>query len=560
MRGALQTLTRLNAAKIGLATAAFLVLNTAPGAVAWARSQSSGTGSGTNSSPVIPALGTPAPATPAITTDAQSVAYATPRDAPLPDMEIVLPQPLPPSALAQYGRILTLQDHGDFRAADAMIGRLDDTTLVGPILADRYLSSDYISSVAELKSWLAQYGSEPAAPAIYALLRKKSPGSAATLNAPQLTLLPEASLTPSGAAKPALAPDNSAWRHVFLHGLTNWEHGDIEAAQPLFVQAAKMENISDDDRAAAQFWSARAALRLRQPGDYLNWLRQASWADDSFYGMLAGRLLGQGFGPTGIAATLTEADITAVDAAPDGHLAFALLQLGQTGEAATALRALWPGMQNDVGFAHSVMAVAAHAGLLDIAIAIAGQTPIADNEIADARLPLPALHPNGGFTVDPPLVYALTRTESGFDSQAVSPAGARGLMQLMPVTAHFIARNQGIAGAASDPSANLALGQGYIHYLGEQPGINENLLAILASYNAGPNAAADWYGALQKDSDPLVFIETIPNDETRRFVRQVLADSWIYAEEIGLRPRSLDDIAEGNFPQLWHYNALASAN
>ena len=195
------------------------------------------------------------------------------------------------------------------------------------------------------------------------------------------------------------------------------------------------------------FWAARAALRLQQPEDYLNWLQQAANTNDSFYGMLAGRLLGQGFGPTGIAATLTEADITAVDALPNGHLAFALLQVGETDQAEQALRSLWPDIRSNPALGHSVMAVAARAGLVDVAIAIAGQTTAADNDIADARLPLPALHPTGGFTVDPSLVYALTRTESGFNSHAISPAGARGLMQLMPITAHFVARNEGISGA-----------------------------------------------------------------------------------------------------------------
>jgi len=173
---------------------------------------------------------------------------------------------------------------------------------------------------------------------------------------------------------------------------------------------------------------------------------------------------------------------------------------------------------------------------------------------------LPALHPEGGFTVDPALVYALTRTESGFDANAVSPVGARGLMQLMPVTASYVRREEGVGGSLSDPSDNLAMGQAYIRYLGEQAGINNNLLAILASYNAGPGAAAAWYGSLNDNSDPLLFIETIPNDETRRFVRQVLADSWLYAEEIGLRPNSLDALAEGNFPQLDLNVATASAN
>jgi soluble lytic murein transglycosylase-like protein len=65
---------------------------------------------------------------------------------------------------------------------------------------------------------------------------------------------------------------------------------------------------------------------------------------------------------------------------------------------------------------------------------------------------------------------------------------------------------------------------------------------------------------LQDDSDPLVFLESIPNDETRRFIHQVLADSWIYAEEIGLRPASLDDLAQGNFPLLRNVPAVAAAN
>ncbi len=546
MRGALQTLARLNAANIGFALAALLALSV-PVTAAWAKPQSSGSGLGANLSPAAPVSATLG----------DSVAYAVPRNAPDMDQEVILPQPLPPSAVAQYGRILALQEHGDYNKADTFISRLDDTTLVGPILAERYLSNNYRSSVAELSAWMTQYGSEPEAPAIFALLKKKAPYAKLSA-APQLSLLPETTITAGAAARPSTMPESFAWRHIFMSGLHDWQHGDVAKAQPLFVRAANMNSISEDDRAAAEFWSARVALRLQQPEDYLNWLRLAAATNDTFYGMLAGRLLGEGFGPTGIAATLTEADIIAVDATPDGHLAFALLQVQQTAQAGLALRALWPAIESDPDFGHSVMAVAARAGLVDVAIAIADEVPGTANAIADARLPLPAMHPTGGFTMDPSLVYALTRTESGFNTAAVSAAGARGLMQLMPVTANFIAHNQGISGLLGNPSANLALGQGYIHYLGRQPGINQNLLAILASYNAGPGAAAMWYDALRQDSDPLVFIETIPNNETRRFVHQVLADSWIYAEEIGLKPRSLDDIAEGNFPRLDSLSAVAS--
>jgi soluble lytic murein transglycosylase-like protein len=471
----------------------------------------------------------------------------------------VLPQPLPPSAVAQYQRILLLQDEGDFAEADRLISRLDDTTLLGPVLADRYLNTNYRASNAELLSWYEQYNNQPAAAAIYALMQKKFSRASLPL-APQSSLLPEDTQGGFRSFHPTISGDSAGWRAVFVAGLTDWRRGDIAAAAPLFAQASSMSGASDDDVSAGAFWAARAALRLQQPAQYLTWLHSAASNPDTFYGMLAGRLLGQGFGPTGLAATLTEADITAVDALPDGHLAFALLQIGENDQAALALRALWPDMQADPALSSAVMSVAARGGLVDVAIGIAGQGFASGNDIAGAKLPLPALHPQGGFTIDPSLLYALARTESGFNSGAVSICGARGMMQLMPQTAHFIARNQGISGSVSDPSTSLALGQAYIRYLGEQPGIDDNLLAILASYNAGPGAAAAWYNALQDDSDPLLFIETIPNDQTRHFVHDVLTDSWTYAEEIGLRPASLDDLAQGNFPQLRSLAALADAN
>ena len=542
-------LSRLNVTGLALATVSVFALGLVNPTSAMAKSPLLGQGSG----PMPP------PSAPPSVTGGDSVAYAVPRNAPSADVEIVLPQPLPPSAVAVYGRILSLQADDRFTEADKLIARLDDPSLIGPVLAARYLSPDYITTPAELLSWYAQYSTQPDAPAIYALMQHKI-AHAALPPAPQLALLPETTLTAGAAAHPVSEPDSNVWHHQFMRGLASWQQGDLADAATDFDATAQIPGISDDDRAASYFWAARAALRLQQPEQYLNYLHQAAWAADSFYGMLAGRLLGQGFGPTGISATLTEADITAVDATPNGHLAFALLQTGQMDEATDALRALWPQIQANPDLGRSVMAVAARAGLVDITIAIASQMPSPVDEIAGARLPLPTLHPQGGFTVDPALVYALARTESGFNPNAVSRCGARGLMQLMPGTASYVRRQEGVTGSLADASDNLALGQGYLRYLGQQQGIGNNLLAILASYNAGPGAAAAWYNELRDDSDPLVFIETIPNDETRRFVRQVLADSWLYSEEIGLKPESLDTLAEGNFPQLGASIQTASAN
>jgi soluble lytic murein transglycosylase-like protein len=454
---------------------------------------------------------------------------------------------------------MQLQQNGQIADSDRVLAAVSDPTAVGAVLAARYLNPGYRSTAAELENWWASYSAEPEAVDIYALMLHKL-RRADLPAAPSFAMLPEQTITAGAAAHAVSSPDNPEWHRQFIAGLDAWQRGDLNTAASVFADTAQIPGVSDDDRAASQFWAARAALRQQQPEQYLDWLHQAAWSADTFYGMLAGRLLGQGFGPTGISATLTETDITAVDSIPQGHLAFTLLQLGLNDSAAEALRAMWPQMQQDPGMSSAVMAVAARAGLVDVTIATANTMPSPVDEIAGARLPLPALHPEGGFTVSPELVYALTRTESGFNAHAVSRCGARGLMQLMPATASVMRREEGITGSLSDPSSNLALGQAYLRYLSDQPGINGNLLAVLASYNAGPGSASAWYSELQINSDPLYFIETIPNTETRRFVRQVLADSWLYAEEIGTDPKSLDDIAQGNMPMLTPTNYAMASN
>ena len=118
------------------------------------------------------------------------------------------------------------------------------------------------------------------------------------------------------------------------------------------------------------------------------------------------------------------------------------------------------------------------AGLVDLAAQLAALTETARGHACDAcGLPLPPLHPTGGFRIDPALVYALTRLESDFDSGAVSPAGARGLMQIMPMTARFMTGNAALGSEKlHDPAFNLALGQRYVAYLAGQDGVDGDLL------------------------------------------------------------------------------------
>lgn len=142
--------------------------------------------------------------------------------------------------------------------------------------------------------------------------------------------------------------------------------------------------------------------------------------------------------------------------------------------------------------------------------------------------------------VDPALVLAVMRRESSFRRGIRSGAGAEGLLQLRPATAERVAALLGLpAGAAarlSDPAVNLPLG---IHYLGLLTGRFQDTAVVLAGYNAGPAAAAEW--ARARAGMPLdEWVECVPFRETRQYVRIVLADWDVYRELRDERPAPLD--------------------
>jgi soluble lytic murein transglycosylase-like protein len=188
-----------------------------------------------------------------------------------------------------------------------------------------------------------------------------------------------------------------------------------------------------------------------------------------------------------------------------------------------------------------------------LATQVASAAQADDGRLRDvSRFPLPNLLPPGGFRIDPALLYGIALQESRFDPGAVSPAGARGLMQIMPATASYVANDPSLRGAGAarlhEPGFSLDLGQRYIHYLARHEAVGGDLVRLLAAYNAGPGNVQRWQPATAHRADPLLYIESIPIAETRNYVQRVLTFSWIYANRLGLPAPSLDQIAGGNFP------------
>lgn len=131
------------------------------------------------------------------------------------------------------------------------------------------------------------------------------------------------------------------------------------------------------------------------------------------------------------------------------------------------------------------------------------------------------------YQVDPYLVAAVARTESGFDPEAESHAGAVGLMQFLPNTAEFVTGLDSWKGpknpALKNAEDSLELGACYLAYLLRR---FEDQTAALAGYNAGPNAVAGWIE--KAGGSGSLSVEDIPYPETREFVRRVLRSRMLF--------------------------------
>ena len=394
-------------------------------------------------------------------------------------------------------------------------------------------------------------GQEGAALALIGRSRGLAPGYAARLRAEVAQLLFQRN---DNAAALALAEQTRLDRPEaalapYVGGLAAWRLQQPWQARALFARAAETTDATRL-RAAAAFWAARASAVLDDPADALHWLRRAAAETRTLHGMLARHVLGWAGGEAGNASYNADDIDVVADPAP-GLRALALLQIGQPERAAAELRQLWPRMKQDRDFARSVLRVAASAGLADLFARFTAAVHAEDGHVPAPSVPMPRLRPAGGFHVDPALVYALARVESNFDPAAVSPAGAHGLMQLMPSTAQMLLGNAPMDKARlHEPSVNLALGQRYLTYLARLDGVGNDLLQVLASYNAGPGSVIRWRETLRDGGDPLLFLELIPNPETRAFVPRVLLYSWAYAARLHRSPPGLDALAAGAFPRL----------
>jgi soluble lytic murein transglycosylase-like protein len=331
-------------------------------------------------------------------------------------------------------------------------------------------------------------------------------------------------------------------------GLAAWRLGDCIGAGDAFARTAAQSQNSELT-AAALYWQSRAAVRCRQPEKAAVPLRAAARMDETLYGMMAAEQLGLKLPQTHTNPDFSPADWQKLRDEPNVRTAVALVEIGRDGLADEVLR-----HQARIGPASEyqpLTRLARDLGLPSTQLWMAYNAPAGGKPEPAARFPTPKWTPANGWQVDPALVYAHTLQESVFRTKAVSPAGARGLMQIMPAAARDHAARLGVAGTASDlhrPEVNLAFGQRHLEMLRDASGTQGLLPKIMAAYNAGLTPIARWQYEIRDQGDPLLWMESVPYWETRGYVNIVMRNYWMYERQAGGPSESRMALAQGLWP------------
>ncbi|MEM9840343.1 MAG: lytic transglycosylase domain-containing protein [Pseudomonadota bacterium] len=341
-------------------------------------------------------------------------------------------------------------------------------------------------------------------------------------------------------------------------GLVNWRRGDIPSAYKYFSVVAEEPHQQTSLRAAGAFWAARAALAMGQAEDSLLYLDIAAAYPLTLYGQLALGQLGRASGIDWADLQLTEEERgELLDKSPRLLRAAALAQVGRMGDASLEIRYAHGELTADddedlLAFAASLDATSAEVHLAEAM----GVRETGHQHLFAALYPLPDdLEPNGGFTIDPAILFGLIRQESKFMTNAESRVGAAGLMQLMPRTASYIARDRKLAISRTkaskklfDAGYNMQLGQSYVEMLlTEYNKGSGDLFEMALSYNWGPGNFSRWK-ARSGIEDQLLMLESVPNKEARHFVDLVMTNIWVYRDRLGQGAPARDAAASGARP------------
>lgn len=334
-------------------------------------------------------------------------------------------------------------------------------------------------------------------------------------------------------------------------GISSYRLGDYSKAADNFESLANAKGVSKWERSAGAFWAYRSFDKKGKDEEAKEMLKIASENPYTFYGILAARAMNNNVDYSFAPDAMESSEIKNIMKFPAVERALAYSEIGMEKNAEKELRRVY--LKVSEGEKKQLLKLASLMNMHGLQARMASNLKANDNAGHDyANYPVPHWKPKDGFKVEPALLFALMRLESGFNPNAKSNAGALGLMQLMPETAKYISSKK-LDGAVSNedllsPETNLTVAQEYVNYLLSNKQIDGNMFFFAAAYNAGPGKFSSWLDEVKFNNDPLLFIESIPVRETRNFIEQVMTNYWIYDKRLDGDNDSIDMVLDGKWP------------
>jgi soluble lytic murein transglycosylase-like protein len=346
---------------------------------------------------------------------------------------------------------------------------------------------------------------------------------------------------------------------AWVEGLAAWRLGYCSLAGEAFARTASRASNAEL-RAAGHYWAHRALVRCREPGQAQQHLSAAAQLDETLYGMLAADQLGVELPAHAPAQPFGAGDWQQLSGRGNVQVAVALTEIGRPALADEVLRheaRIGPSHQFD-----ALSRLARELGLPATQLFMAHNAPYGTRSDPSLRFPVARWQPVDGWQVDPALAFAHALQESNFRATAVSPANARGLMQIMPGTARDHASRLSLGASyedLNDPQVNLAYGQRHLAMLRDSAATGGALPKIMAAYNAGLTPVARWNSEINDQNDPLLWMESIPYWETRGYVAIVMRNYWMYERAAGVASPSRRALTQGLWPEFPQAHNLRSA-
>jgi soluble lytic murein transglycosylase len=330
---------------------------------------------------------------------------------------------------------------------------------------------------------------------------------------------------------------------------------DPKAAKRHFETMYKGVNYSIS-LARGAYWRGRAAEALGESADAKRWYLTAAEHPATYYGQLAAARVVPDRPLPLPPDPQPSADERRAFEASELVAAVRMLAAFQQREMATPFLASLESVRESAGWRALTAALATEIDRPDLAVSLARRLNQSGAILVGQgypSVPIPSVPRSGrqgkaAGRIEQPLVLAIIRQESGYRTDAISSAGARGLMQLMPGTAQQVAAALNLPYSAgrliTDKDYNLTLGQTYFHSVLDR--FDGSYVLALAGYNAGPYRVQQWRAQMGDPGGDLNaaidWIELIPFSETRNYVQRILEHLQVYRGKVngGIEPKLLE--------------------